>query len=146
MPDPSLFDLPLLQLAGLFGAGMYVANYCAVTSRALSTESTAYFLCNLVAACLVLSSLGHAFNAAALVIQVFFVFVSIAGIASRLRAPPPERRARPRRGVAPGAAVNRSGPPRMARARPPEPAAAGGPVRPARCAAAPEPASTLPAG
>ncbi|MGB3553245.1 MAG: hypothetical protein WBA25_01240 [Jannaschia sp.] len=82
---------PPLQLLGFAGAGLYILNYATVTLRLSDTESVGYFLRNLAAALMVLLSLGHAFNAAALVIQVFFIAVSLCGIATRLRRSRPAR-------------------------------------------------------
>lgn len=79
-----LFQVSALQLLGVAGALAYVVNYTLLTLRIVSTESVAYFAVNLCAASMVLLSLGHAFNAAALIVQVFFIGVSLCGIASRL--------------------------------------------------------------
>lgn len=96
----TLSHTPPLQLAGLLGAGLYMTNYTLLTSRVLTSDQSVYFAINLVAALLVLSSLTEGFNAATLVIQVFFVGVSLCGILVRLR------RARTR--DVPGAPVGRS--------------------------------------
>ncbi len=74
------------QVCGILGATLYVTNYVLLTSRVLTPATTPYFVLNLAASLLVLSSLVHAFNIATLVIQVFFVGISMIGIATRLRA------------------------------------------------------------
>ena len=79
-----ILPAPPLQILGLIGAATYILNYLLLALRLRSSDSLGYFLRNLLAALLVLASLGHAFNAAVLVIQVFFVLVSLLGIASRL--------------------------------------------------------------
>lgn len=88
MPVDTLPQTSLLQIAGLVGAGLYMLNYTLLTTRVLSADHAAYFCVNLAAALLVLSSLSGAFNAATLVIQVFFVGVSLCGIVLRLRRGP----------------------------------------------------------
>lgn len=60
-------------------------NYTLLTTRILSADDVVYFCVNLAAALLVLASLPGAFNVATLVIQVFFVVVSLCGIVLRLR-------------------------------------------------------------
>lgn len=85
MLTETLSQTPPLQVAGLLGAGLYMMNYTLLTSRILTSDNPAYFGVNLAAALLVLSSLSGAFNAATLVIQVFFVGVSLCGIFLRLR-------------------------------------------------------------
>ncbi|UWQ18777.1 CBU_0592 family membrane protein [Jannaschia sp. M317] len=85
MSEITVVGLPLLQIAGIIGALTYVANYISLTLRLLNPEGVGYFLFNLTAASLVLLSLGHAFNLASLIIQMFFIAVSLWGICSRLR-------------------------------------------------------------
>lgn len=92
-----------LQVCGVLGATLYVTNYVLLTSRVLTPATTPYFALNLTASLLVLSSLVQAFNIATLIIQVFFVGISLIGIVTRVR------RARP--GRVPAAAALRPEPP-----------------------------------
>ncbi|SFJ34397.1 CBU_0592 family membrane protein [Jannaschia pohangensis] len=99
-----LTDTPPLQILGLVGAGLYVMNYVLLTCRRIDPGRTPYFVVNLVAASFVLLSLSHAFNAAAMVIQSFWITISIYGIAIRLRRSPPSAtgaRLRPLPGTGP---------------------------------------------
>lgn len=93
------FSLPsteaILQAGGLLGAFCYVANYARLTFGHATADQASYFALNLVAACLVLASLVHAFNAAGLVIQTFFLTMSTVGLCTRLRRGR-ARRMRPR--------------------------------------------------
>lgn len=86
LPEPSL------QLVGLSGAVIYMMTFALLATRIVSGDSIGYFLMNLSAASLVLISLSQSFNAASLVIQLFWIIVSILSIAARLRRPRAERR------------------------------------------------------
>ena len=85
MPPDLLSGLTMLQAAGLVGAATYVASFVALTARVIDAESRAYFALNLAAAALVALSLAEAFNVASLVIQTFWIGVSLWGLATRLR-------------------------------------------------------------
>ena len=91
--DPDLAS----TLAGMLGALCYIANYTRITLRLTDADQPGYFAVNIVAASLVLASLFAAFNAAALVIQLFLLTMSLAGLISRLR-----RRRRPSLNRQPG--------------------------------------------
>lgn len=91
--DPDLAP----AVAGMLGALCYIANYTRLTFRLTDADQPGYFALNVVAASLVLLSLTTAFNAAALVIQLFFLTMSLAGLLSRL-----VRRRRPRASPRPG--------------------------------------------
>lgn len=87
-----LLPAPSLQLVGLSGAAVYMMTYTLLATRIISGDSIGYFLMNLSAASLVLVSLSQSFNAAALVIQLFWIVVSTLSIAARLRRNKPSRR------------------------------------------------------
>ena len=70
---------------GLLGFGLYVLSYFLLTTHRLDSRTSAYFVINLIAASLVLVSLIGAFNLASLLIQVFWIVVSILAIARRYR-------------------------------------------------------------
>ena len=84
--DPDLAP----ALAGLMGALCYIANSTRITLRMTTADEPGYCAVNIVAASLVLFSLTTAFNAAALVIQIFFLTMSLAGL-PRLAPAPPQR-------------------------------------------------------
>ena len=84
MPWPADAMLDLTQLLGMLGAATYMVNYALLTSRVICPERAVYYVLNGVAAALVLVSLAGAFNAASLVIQLFWIVVSAWGIATRL--------------------------------------------------------------
>lgn len=84
MAFTSFSDIPPLQLVGLAGACAYIVNYVLITSRTITTESPVFFVNNLLASSLVMISLADAFNMATALIQVFWVGVSLWGLASRL--------------------------------------------------------------
>ena len=56
----------------------------AAETRQTSTDRAGYFLCDLLAAGLVLVSLTQAFDIGATLIQLFFLAMSVVGIVSRL--------------------------------------------------------------
>ncbi|WP_179378803.1 CBU_0592 family membrane protein [Jannaschia marina] len=82
---------------GLLGAILYMASYTLLAGRRLSGDSVPYFLLNLAAATLVLISLNTSFNFASLMIQAFWILVSVLSIAVRLRRSRPSHRLRPLR-------------------------------------------------
>ena len=84
-------------IAGLAGALFYIVNYARLTLGRTTADDPGYVAVNIAAASLVLCSLPHAFNPAALVLQSFFLAMSVVGLAVRLR------RRRPRAGARPGA-------------------------------------------
>jgi predicted membrane protein len=75
----------IYDVFGLMGFGLYVLSYCLLTTHRLDSRTSTYFTINLVAAGLVLVSLIGAFNLASLLIQVFWIVVSILAIAKRYR-------------------------------------------------------------
>ena len=92
MTAEALIAMPLPQIVGLIGAGLYMVNYSLLSLRVLSGDSARYFALNLLAALLVMISLTQSFNLAAATIQSFWVVVSIVSIIVRVRrraTPPP---------------------------------------------------------
>ncbi|WGH79942.1 CBU_0592 family membrane protein [Jannaschia ovalis] len=84
-----------MQLLGLLGAVLYICNYCALAMRLVDTSGSLYFLLQLAAATMVLLSLSEAFNVGAMMIQIFFITVSLLALLTRLRrARTPQRRDR----------------------------------------------------
>ena len=80
---PAMYDA-----IGLLGFGLYVMSYVLLTTHRLDSRTSAYFVINLIAASLVLVSLVGAFNLASLLIQVFWIVVSILAIVRRYRVMP----------------------------------------------------------
>lgn len=71
----------LLAGVGLVGAAVYVFAYGALQLGFLRGSSPVYTVLNLVAASLVLISLGEAFNLSSALIQAFWVVLSLIGLA-----------------------------------------------------------------
>ena len=65
---------------------IYVLNYGLISFNRLNPACITYFALNLLASSLVLLSLVGAFNLASALIQLFWIVISIAAIALRLRA------------------------------------------------------------
>lgn len=80
-------NLTMVDLVGLAGVMLYTSNYFLVTMGRSSSHSIAFFIRNGIAAACVLFSLLHDINIAALSIQVFYIVLSLIGIAARLRRP-----------------------------------------------------------
>lgn len=76
----------IYQAAGILGFGLYVCAYTLLTCQFLSPKRVSYFVLNLAAASLVMFSLLGAFNLATLLIQMFWIIISIFAIQARLRA------------------------------------------------------------
>lgn len=81
------FDFGYADLLGVFGFGLYVANYTALTNRWLSCESLTYFGINLSASIFVLIGLSVNFNLASAMIQMFWIVLSSWAIILRLMRP-----------------------------------------------------------
>lgn len=74
----------LPEIIGVVGFALYVMNYTLLTLCRLSNRDLRYYVLNLSAASCVLIGLSTHFNLAAALIQVFFVTMSLIGIALRL--------------------------------------------------------------
>jgi len=75
----------LFEIIGVAGFGLYVMNYTLLTFHKLHSHDALYFGINLVAAACVLTGLMVSFNLASALIQLFWVVISTAAIAIRLR-------------------------------------------------------------
>ena len=80
MIDGQNIQLSATELIGLSGATIYSVAYIMSAYDRLPSQSPYYYACKLFAAGLVLISLFESFNLASVVIQVFFILVSIIGI------------------------------------------------------------------
>lgn len=74
----------LFEIVGVAGFFLYVLNYALLTFRKLASEDTGYFVLNLLAASMVLIGLMHAWNLASVLIQVFWIAISIIAITLRV--------------------------------------------------------------
>jgi len=81
----------LVEYVGVLGFGLYVMNYTLLTTRVITGNSLLYFAVNLTAALCVLIGLTASFNLASALIQMFWVCMSLIGIALYLIRPPAER-------------------------------------------------------
>ncbi len=75
----------IFEIVGVAGFGLYVMNYTLLTFHRLHSHDALYFAINLVAAACVLAGLLVSFNLASALIQLFWVIISTAAIAIRLR-------------------------------------------------------------
>lgn len=85
MIDGNIITISTTQFIGLTGAGLYSVNFFLLAFDKLRSQSPAYYFMQFLAASLVLVSLTQAFNMASVVIQVFFIVVSVAGVLRHLR-------------------------------------------------------------
>ncbi|MBF9060593.1 cyclic nucleotide-binding domain-containing protein [Rhodobacterales bacterium HKCCSP123] len=76
-----MMGLSLLAGIGVLGAAVYVFAYGALQLGFLRGSSVIYTVLNLIAASLVLVSLGEAFNLSSALIQGFWVVLSLIGLA-----------------------------------------------------------------
>ena len=83
-----------LQLLGALGGLIYVGGYLLVQCGHICGNSVAFTASKLLAAAMVLLSLGTAFNLAAFLIQISFIAISIYGLWYRLSGRFAARRSR----------------------------------------------------
>lgn len=79
-PTPALADL-----IGVAGFGLYVAAYGLLTLRVIGGNSALYMALNLLASSCVLLSLTASFNLASALTQIFWIALSLVGLALHLR-------------------------------------------------------------
>ena len=70
----------LLDLIGNVGVAMLMITYLMLQLQKLSSDGLAYSLLNAIGACLIVISLLVNFNLYALLIEVFWVLISLVGI------------------------------------------------------------------
>jgi len=75
-----------IDVLGTVGVAMIIFAYAAVQAGRLATTKLIYSLLNLVGACLILWSLTYNFNMASVVIEGFWILISIWGIVNWVRA------------------------------------------------------------
>jgi len=74
------------DVVGTLGVAMIVVAFAAVQSGRLATKRLSYSLLNLVGASLILISLLYNFNLASMIIEVFWILISVWGIVNWIRA------------------------------------------------------------
>jgi hypothetical protein len=77
------------DVIGFVGAAAIVAAYFANQQRWLRSEDWRYPFANLVGAALILVSLFFEWNFPSVVIEIFWVAISLHGVAKSLANPPP---------------------------------------------------------
>lgn len=88
MMSVSMFELrTMCEAIGLLGFCLYVVGYVLLTASVYDSQSSQYFVINLLAAGCVLVSLSYSFNLSSALIQMFWIGISLAGIISRFRRP-----------------------------------------------------------
>lgn len=75
----------LLEAIGIAGFALYVLNYALLTLHRITSQSSTYFVLNMIAATFVLIGLTHSFNLASALIQGFWIVISITAIVVRMR-------------------------------------------------------------
>ena len=68
------------DIVGTVGVALIIVAYAAVQSRRLSSEELSYSLMNLFGAAMILVSLRYNFNLASVIIEVFWILISLWGI------------------------------------------------------------------
>lgn len=76
-----LFTMSAYEILGLAGVVFYLGSYAALQFDILDAKGIAYSLLNFLAASSVLISLLENFNFPSLLIQVFWIAISLYGIA-----------------------------------------------------------------
>jgi hypothetical protein len=77
------------DVIGFAGAAAIVAAYFANQQRWLRSEDWRYPFANLVGAALILVSLFYEWNFPSVVIEIFWITISLYGMAKALAKPPP---------------------------------------------------------
>lgn len=70
---------------GMAGCACYIASYFLVQIGRIDGNDYCYVLLNLIAASLLLISLTQEFNLSSATVQIFWIMISIVGIARKLR-------------------------------------------------------------
>lgn len=90
----------IAEWAGVLGFVVYVTNYCLLSFRAIDSEHKLYFAMNLLAASLVLYSLTAQFNFASMLIQIFWIGVSILALVLRTHIDTEYKKTKSRKDIA----------------------------------------------
>jgi len=68
------------DIIGTVGVGLIIVAYAAVQGGRMKSEQLSYSITNLVGAGMILISLRYNFNLASVIIEVFWILISIWGI------------------------------------------------------------------
>ena len=68
------------DIIGTLGVGMIIVAYAAVQGGRMKSEQLSYSITNLVGAGMILVSLRYNFNLASVIIEVFWILISVWGI------------------------------------------------------------------
>jgi hypothetical protein len=79
-------DYDLFDLIGNVGVAIIVLCYLALQLERMRSTDLSYSLLNAVGAMLILISLTERFNLSAVIIEIFWIAISVIGIAKALRA------------------------------------------------------------
>ncbi|WP_108263346.1 CBU_0592 family membrane protein [Mangrovicoccus ximenensis] len=74
------------EILGVAGFALYAVAYAGISIGRITGDSPSFYALNGLAALAVLASLTMDFNLGSVMIQVFYLAVSLAGLWSRLRA------------------------------------------------------------
>ncbi len=80
-----LNSLTIADAIGSFGALMVVAAYFATQMRLTNSEDLAFPVVNLIGSVLIVFSLMHNFNLASMLIEGFWIIISVIGIIQHFR-------------------------------------------------------------
>lgn len=68
------------DILGTIGVALIILAYAAVQARRMKPEQLAYSIINLIGAALILVSLRYNFNMASVIIEIFWILISLWGI------------------------------------------------------------------
>jgi len=68
------------DIIGTIGVALIILAYGAVQTRKMRSEQLSYSVMNLIGAAMILVSLRYSFNLASVVIEVFWILISLWGI------------------------------------------------------------------
>ncbi len=68
------------DIVGTIGVALIVVTYAGVQLRKMEVSSLAYSALNLLGAVMILASLAYNFNLASVVIEIFWIIISLWGI------------------------------------------------------------------
>ncbi|MEM9234081.1 MAG: hypothetical protein AAGA69_07560 [Pseudomonadota bacterium] len=80
------WTLTFPDAVGFLGVALLIGTYAALQFGKLSAEAPLYSAANAVAALLIAYSLIYSFNAASMVIEIFWFVISLVGLYRALRA------------------------------------------------------------
>ncbi len=86
MMDAVMDSLTIADAVGSFGALIVVAAYFATQMRMMNSADLAFPVLNLVGSVLIVFSLLQNFNLASMLIECFWIVISMIGIAQFLRS------------------------------------------------------------